>query len=328
VQPGVRDPEQAHARWAALPRSYESRPDFVTRVPGGRVDMRAQIVLTADGRHYVQDRITPAEDELREERIETLDVDEPVVAVMAGSPRAWFHFWPETAARAVLFRQACPGLRARLLLPQADTAFRRAALELLGFGAEDVLEVPGDRLVRAPEVYLPSTAQLPGGRLAPRAMRRLRGLLATRAGGPRRRIYATRQHERRRRVSNGPELDAALEALGFEPVVPHRLPLEAQIELFGQAEAVVGLHGGALTNMLFAPDDCALVELMPETADRARRQLFWNLSAIAGQRYAQVACGVSRDNERGALNVDVHVDPAHLSGIVELLLPSRRAGAG
>jgi capsular polysaccharide biosynthesis protein len=82
----------------------------------------------------------------------------------------------------------------------------------------------------------------------------------------------------------------------------------------------MGVHGGALTNLLFAPAGCLVIELMPEHADRARRQLFWNLAAISEQPYAQIVCPVAGDHSEGTLRVDVRVDAAHLADVLGSVL--------
>lgn len=66
-----------------------------------------------------------------------------------------------------------------------------------------------------------------------------------------RRLFVTRTGGGWRSVSNIGELERIAERLGFDVVDPGALPLDEQIELFAGARAVAGIHGAALTNLLF-----------------------------------------------------------------------------
>jgi capsular polysaccharide biosynthesis protein len=50
---------------------------------------------------------------------------------------------------------------------------------------------------------------------------------------------------------------------GWELISPETLSIPAQIQLFKQARAVCGLHGSALTNLLWASPGCRVLELCP-----------------------------------------------------------------
>ena len=56
---------------------------------------------------------------------------------------------------------------------------------------------------------------------------------------------------------------AALGPYGFEPIVPGRMSFREQIRVFSEASVVVGPHGAALTNLVFAPHGCRIVEIAP-----------------------------------------------------------------
>ena len=50
---------------------------------------------------------------------------------------------------------------------------------------------------------------------------------------------------------------------GFEIFDPGRYSFAKQIEMFSEAKKVVGAHGAGLTNLLFAPEGCRVLELFP-----------------------------------------------------------------
>jgi capsular polysaccharide biosynthesis protein len=76
-------------------------------------------------------------------------------------------------------------------------------------------------------------------------------------------VYISRQDAERRRVTNEDELMRELSQLGFERYEPGRLSLEDQITLFANADVIVGPHGLAYTNLIYA-SDATLIELFPE----------------------------------------------------------------
>jgi len=77
-------------------------------------------------------------------------------------------------------------------------------------------------------------------------------VLPRRARKKRNRILISRRKAYARAVTNETELEHALGPLGFVSAVLEDLSIEAQIELFFDAEAVVSPHGAGLTNLLYA----------------------------------------------------------------------------
>ena len=81
--------------------------------------------------------------------------------------------------------------------------------------------------------------------------------------GGRRRLWISRQAlgPHRRRVANMDEITPVLAAHGFEEVALEGMAVADQIGLFQVAEAVVGVHGAGLTNMIFSPPDCRVLSI-------------------------------------------------------------------
>jgi hypothetical protein len=102
---------------------------------------------------------------------------------------------------------------------------------------------------------------------------------------PERRLFVTRHHEHRT-VSNLAEIESIARTAGLEVIEPAELTLDQQIELFGAARKVVGVHGGGMTNIIFRggrPLD--VFELMASWwADPG---YFW-VSGLFGYRYQQL----------------------------------------
>jgi hypothetical protein len=78
------------------------------------------------------------------------------------------------------------------------------------------------------------------------------------------RIYIERGNAASRRIVNEEELIAFLRRFGFVPVRMDGKSVAEQARYFGYAEAIVGFHGAALTNLVFARPGAQLIEIFPE----------------------------------------------------------------
>ena len=77
------------------------------------------------------------------------------------------------------------------------------------------------------------------------------------------RLYIKRGDARSRRLLNEPEIIALLESYGFTAMAMDRRSVAEQARIFWNADVVVGMHGAALTNLLFAKPGTKVIELFP-----------------------------------------------------------------
>ena len=123
-----------------------------------------------------------------------------------------------------------------------------------------------------------------------------------------RRIYVTRRASRvGRRILNEAELLSVLARHGVESHALESMSIEAQIELFYDAELVVAPHGAGLTNLLFA-ERANVIELHP--APKIMPHYFF-LSRALGHRYGYV-CG-----DAAHRHSDFSVDVPQVSRLLE-----------
>ena len=127
------------------------------------------------------------------------------------------------------------------------------------------------REVRAPIVRLERTAYAnninhflhqPNALLA-RLAEHVRGRVGKRDRHDRK-LYLSRRGYSMRVMVNAAELEAALSARGFEIVEPHRMSVEDQVALMGEAAIVVGPTGAGMTNALFTAPGATVLEIQPE----------------------------------------------------------------
>jgi len=130
-------------------------------------------------------------------------------------------------------------VKGRSLLPPATYRFER-------------LVVPSPMALLRP--YRSGEAKPDDHLINPAGIRWLREKLLPKAErGPLRRIYLSRARQARRRLLNEDQVLALLVRCGFEVVYPEKLSFREQLNLFANAEAVIGLAGSAFSGMIFSP---------------------------------------------------------------------------
>lgn len=231
-----------------------------------------------------------------------------------------YHHWLVECLPRLRCALETPELAGCPVIVPADLApFQRASLDLLGIAEErrlpfdegdwqlETLVFPSIGNFSPPELRW-VRERLVGGLMGGRSV--TPGAPAPRTGrstpAPAR-LYVSRADATTRRLLNEAEIVAALEPLGFEALTLTGMPLAEQIRRFARAEAIIGPHGSGLTNLLFAPRQAAVVELMP--ADQVNH-CFWLLANGLGQRYAFLS-GPAASPAR-----DFSVDPERLRAVV------------
>ena len=125
---------------------------------------------------------------------------------------------------------------------------------------------------------------------------------ADRIIAPIRKIYISRSAARRRKVSNEDELWHVLQSQGFEKVELENLPWKDQVRLFREAILVISNHGAGLSNIMFMPADCKVIELKSAKNDY---WCYYSLARVCHLQYAYLLCEQSETNHRDA---DIHVE--------------------
>lgn len=147
----------------------------------------------------------------------------------------------------------------------------------------------------------------------------------------RRRIFISRQKFQtpKRRIVNIDEIEPLLQTYGFEPVILEDLSVVEQIRLFAQAEAVIGVHGAGLANMIFSPPDCRMLLLEnPRNISVGLSRMFSELAVVCGLRHQvisvqeEVVEGVDYSSFGDVHNRDIIVDPNALKAALASLLPA------
>ncbi|WP_332611774.1 glycosyltransferase family 61 protein [Achromobacter sp. ESBL13] len=100
-----------------------------------------------------------------------------------------------------------------------------------------------------------------------------------------RRIYIARRQGRN--ILNAPDVERALESMGFEAVDTGQMGFLDQVKLFASAEFIVGAMGAGFTNAIFCDRRCKMVAMGSPFGKRFSMQS--NLASFAGADYLVVA---------------------------------------
>jgi capsular polysaccharide biosynthesis protein/Flp pilus assembly protein TadD len=259
---------------------------------------RAWYVLSSDQKLYIDDMSSGNGEMDSYMRVSTregativqLDAERQAIrqrCFLLGGSRNYYHWMVDYFPRLSVLDKT-NGLP---VLVNADlTGFQRECLARVGMAEERLLPVPMPSIVDCAELVAPLAAS-DRRRLQPSAAKWLRdAFLAPSSTGYGKRIYVSRRDADLRRVVNEDELVAELRKLEFDVIIPGQMTVERQARIFAEATVIIGPHGSGLTNMVFAPSNASVIELM---AGRLQRRSFMaELAAGLGLGWRQVQCWV------------------------------------
>lgn len=104
---------------------------------------------------------------------------------------------------------------------------------------------------------------------------------------PTRKIYFKRGVVAKRRILNEENVINLLTEYGFDILDPGELSIAEQIELMHDARIVVGLHGAALGNLLFASAKCSVIEIF--SPDYFRTDCYYTLASLLKMDYHYIS---------------------------------------
>ncbi|MBE0472310.1 MAG: glycosyltransferase family 61 protein, partial [Methyloprofundus sp.] len=100
-----------------------------------------------------------------------------------------------------------------------------------------------------------------------------------------RRLYLSRNKFGSRMVSNEIELTSCLRGYGFEVLYPETMSVENQLLAFSEAEIILGPHGSAFTNIIFA-ENANIIEFFGKFVPLG----FFCYSKVMGHNYNPLFC--------------------------------------
>jgi hypothetical protein len=172
----------------------------------------------------------------------------------------------------------------KLIVPAGMPAFQRQTLDFLLSGKSNItlVSIPKREKWLVEEFLFPSfIAHHNSGYLPPPIIQLIRQKVwqgyGVQESRQKKRLFISRAKTSKRRILNEEALIRLALVHGFQVVWAEDLSYQQQVQLFHQAEVVVGAHGAGLTNILFS-EKCTLVELHP--ANQVKSHYFMLCQAL------------------------------------------------
>ncbi|HEY0904790.1 MAG TPA: glycosyltransferase 61 family protein [Marmoricola sp.] len=235
-----------------------------------------------------------------------------------GTSTNYYHFLFDALPRYGIFEESMPTASVDAILVPHGARYQQQLLAMLDPGAR-LLQPAANRAWRADRLLVPST---PNHELAaPQwVVSWLRKTFPPRTSGMPRRLYLTRgARPNTRRYVQEAALLPELERRGFTCVDPGSLTVQEQIDMFHDAQVVVGPHGAALTNIVFCQPGVKVLELF--AADYVHLGL-WNITHTTGAEYRYVVADGAHPPGRVMAGVlqDVDIPPDRVLAELETLI--------
>lgn len=184
----------------------------------------------------------------------------PIIDLRINSPENWAHAQIFHLPIAQMAREWV-GVTPAVLLTFRTPRYIRTLYEHFGFRVlATERPVKGDIItpdLSSFDVLRPVRRELAKGLIADLDRRRAAGEMPKDLP---RKIFVVR--EKTRRIRNETEIEEHLVAQGYKKVLPEKMSVPAQIELFNQATSIAAIHGAALAPLLFRSPDAPPVELL------------------------------------------------------------------
>lgn len=237
----------------------------------------------------------------------------------------YYHWIHDAMMRLHLILPALPE-DIRFIVAPNLRPFQYETLRLLGISPEQLCAFSGEEVWELESLYFapPTTSS---GSNSPAALAWFRELVRSGYGlaetSRHRRIYISRRLTTTRRIVNEPEVERVLRDWNFETYLLENLAFREQVELFGEAEAIVSTSGAGLTNMIFSPPGLKILVMVEPTQVSP---YFWTMSEAAGHEYWYLM-GETVPVPPPTYDADLLVPPEKLVRTLEAMLAPMPVGS-
>jgi capsular polysaccharide biosynthesis protein len=208
----------------------------------------------------------------------------------------YYHWLTEVAPKFTMFEEQ---LRSgTTLIPRRCPGFILDFLSMFGF--DDLLEV--DKCVLVTELNVVTD---PPPRIHdPTFIGTFRRRVLEKCGisgdvGNRLKVYVSRRHAAQRKVRNEDEVEQFLKEKGFICVELEDYSFENEVSLFANCGMFVTIHGAALSNCMFMPENSRVVELVPRPKSEHDTVILslQNLGKAVNLDYVRLLSDLARPDE-------------------------------
>ena len=215
-------------------------------------------------------------------------IKEPCVLISTppSSTHSYYHWMVDYLPRIDLFKKSRFCQDALFIVHQDLTSFQLESLALLSIAQDRLIRKKSEEWLLCDTLYLPAYASKTGN-VHPESIAFLRDkllkpLIEGEKEGPKY-VYLSRRDSVNRQIVNELEVENFLRERGFTIIVPGHMSLTEQIRAVAHANIIVLTHGAAIANLIFAPRDVHVVEIMTKFHTAAL-----SITSEIGQRYSYV----------------------------------------
>lgn len=196
----------------------------------------------------------------------------------------FYHWMVDAVPKAEIYLQAFGDWSTldQILMPKLSTPTTRRIESLLGLPEEKIIRLHAKDHYRCDELLVPSLPSKNGCVFLPWIVEFHRRLFTPAQAVGASRLFINRKGNRE--IENHQEITPWLEAEGFIEASEDIDVLRGQL---AAATHIVGVHGAALANLVYAQPGTRLLELIPTSNPWP---CFRDLSAAAGLSYAAISC--------------------------------------
>lgn len=248
----------------------------------------------------------------------------PGISVLLGGVANYYHWTLEYLPRILSLQRLLGPERfedVRFLLNAGPTSWQLTMLQRAGVPLEALVQVPGGSEVICPQLIVPS---IPNADESIAYLRQVMDIAPRAPTG--RRLYVSRLdvHPDRRRIADEERLAEALEMAGYEIIVPTEISFDAQIEAFSQADVILGAHGAALTNLIYADPSALVVEIT--NSHNHHYDFFKEITDSLGIQHLRYRGHTERETI-DAENAAAVIDPDQLISFIDARLQNSEANS-
>ncbi|NJL85250.1 MAG: glycosyltransferase family 61 protein [Leptolyngbyaceae cyanobacterium SM1_1_3] len=297
---------------------YSTVVENVLFEPGNGVVLTSSRQILAESLYPHMDLITVAGAFLNKSFIRRKFTEAPVEtipgysSIYQGLPNGYYHKIIDLVPRCFLLNNPAYAQIDEIKLLYAEPLAEVEQLmvpKLVPANVKRVRLEPG-RLYRLEKLILPTfLTQFGSGYLPAAYLQKVREMLLPKRPSKKcHRIYISRAKsasgQKKRHILNEPELFAALKSFGFQRYCLEDYSLEEKIELFYDAETVVGAYGGGLTHILFSEKINVL-----ELQIMAKMQTYYYyLNKALGHNFRFICADKANNRENFSVNIDQVVE--------------------
>lgn len=262
---------------------------FVAKIPNGKLLGPSGVVITPD-LSILEESIWVWDNWLKEDKSQTtfrlpkpVLINTPCYSLVTIYAQGYPHWILEVLPRLMGLNVLPTNLKPTLIFNDELSSFQKNSLDLMGFTNYPKIYLK-DNYIQSNYLFLPSYMGISGSP-HPYSCKWVRETLLKSIevnNESQKRLYISRKFASKRRLINEEEIIPYLIDNGFDIIYTEQLSFENQVTLFSQAEIVIAPHGGGLTNLLFVPKKCKVLELLDKDYVS---DYYYNLASILEIEY-------------------------------------------